>query len=123
MKTTLPSLKKLTKEVKAKSIGAISLKIPPHSHCTANILSLMYAINELCVRQAIHLHICTIKELKGANYEANNKKVLIQKLAHKYPILVPYAHRELTNRHKHYTKMFEAVAAAELLLKRNSTIL
>lgn len=43
--------------------------------------------------------------------------MLIQQLAVKYPRLYLKAQKELTNRNAHHIKMFEAVAAAELLQK------
>ena len=75
------------------------------------------AIQEYCNTNGIHLHICTITELKnhGIVEGRRNKKVLVQTLGNKYPDLHLSAKKEANLRNTYYTKMFEAIAAAELL--------
>jgi len=116
-----PKLQKMMRKIKYKTykyqIDSFSLKIPPASHHTIGLKALIKTIKEYCKEKDIALHVCTIKELKSHAIaeEIKNKKMLVQALGNKYPELSYKAKKEQVNRNLHHTKMFEAVAAAELL--------
>ena len=108
---------KLHQKVHRFKITSIAIKVPSPTHHTIGVKALIAAIKEYCKEKAVSLHVCTIKELKAHGHEEGrkNKKVLIQSLANKYPQLYLKARKEEMNKNRHHTKMFEAVAAAELL--------
>jgi hypothetical protein len=110
-------LHKLNRKVHKYHITSITIKVPSATHHTIGLKALIAAIKEYCKDNAIWLHVCTIKELKGHGYAEGrkNKKILVQTLGDKYPRLYHKAQKEQVNRNQHYTKMFEAVAAAELM--------
>jgi hypothetical protein len=109
-------MQKLDRKVKRCHITAISLKIPSPSHHTAGIRALLAAIRKYCDCHYIRLHICTIHDIKVPYaIGRRHKKHLMCSIAEKHPRLYKAARKELTNRNTYHTKMFEAVAAAELL--------
>jgi len=113
-------LRKIKYKVYKYHIDSFSLKIPPSSHHTIGLKALIKAIKEYCKDRDITLHICTFKELKAHRMaeEIKNKKMLVQALGNKYPQLYFKAKKEQANRNMHHTRMFEAVAAAELLTEQ-----
>jgi len=101
-------------------VTAVSIKIPRPSHHTAGLKALIGAIKEKYKAANIPLHICTIKELKahGITEGRKNRKQLVQAMAIKYPDLYTKAVKSQQSPIAYHTKMFEAVAAAELLQNR-----
>jgi len=98
-------------------VTAVSIKVPPSSHYTAGLKALIREIKRYYTDKNIPFHVCTIKELKshGINEQRRNKRQLVHDMAEQYPDLRPKAEKELNSRIAYYTKMFEAIAAAELL--------
>lgn len=78
---------------------------------------LISAIQTYCSLHDLQLQVYTIKDIKehGTLDTTKNKRLLVQSLGSKYPQLYHRAQKELKNRNRHYTRMFEAVAAAELM--------
>jgi len=101
-------------------VTAVSVKIPRQSHHTVALQTLITALKEKYKAADIPFHICTIRELKshGITEGRNNKKQLVRAMASKYPDLYPKAAKEQRSRIAYHTKMFEAVAAAELFLEQ-----
>lgn len=112
-------LQRMHRKVKKFSVTSLSLKVPTPTHHTTGLKQLIVSIKGYCAKQNILVHMCTIQELKahGISDGRKNKKVLVQALGDKYPQLHHIAQKELNNRNSHHTKMFEAIAAAELLQK------
>jgi RNase H-fold protein (predicted Holliday junction resolvase) len=110
-------LQRVHRKVIKFSVTSLSLKVPTPTHHTIGLKQLIVTIKGYCAKHNILLHVCTIQELKahGISDGRKNKKVLVQTLGDKYPQLHHIAQKELKNRNSHHTKMFEAVAAAELL--------
>lgn len=107
---------KLQRKIKEYHITAIAVKVPSHAHHTAGIKALVSAIQAYCDTNTIQLHICTIRDIKVPyRIGKRHKRHLMCSIAEKYPKLYGAARKELTNRNSYHTKMFEAVAAAELL--------
>ncbi|HVX51894.1 MAG TPA: hypothetical protein VHB48_17155 [Chitinophagaceae bacterium] len=111
-------MRRLDRKMKKYHITSIAIKVPSPTHHTSGLRQLIAAIKVYCAQNSVYLHICTIHELKpSVSKGRSNKKMLIQQLAAKYPRLYLKAQKELMNRNAHHIKMFEAVAAAELLQK------
>lgn len=112
-------MRKVQHKVRKYQITRIALKVPKQTHHTIGIRQVIAELLAYCSRQQIALRIYTIAELKSSGVEENrkNKRLLVQSLGNKYPLLYYKARKELSNRHAHHTKLFEAVASAELLLE------
>jgi len=113
---------RIEKYARRYSVTAVSLKVPSRTHHTFGIKTIIAAIEEYCTSHSIRLHICNITELKahGIVEGRSNKKVLVQALAVKYTSLHLTALKEQSLKNSYYTKMFEAIAAAELLVEQLS---
>jgi len=111
-------LKRINRKVHKYHIQAISLKVPSLTHHSDGIKRLITEITNYCSLHNIQLYTCTIKDIKAHNTIdiRKSKRLLVQSLGEKYPLLYHRAHQELISRNRHYTRMFEAVAAAELII-------
>ncbi len=116
-------ISKIHRKLQKYHVGAIAIKVPTPTHHTEGLKVLIATAKEYCKQNNISWHVCTIKELKsfGRDIESKNKRDLITALAKKYPQLYFKAKKELHNRNRHHTKMFEAVAAAELCASKTKS--
>ncbi|MGZ3814079.1 MAG: hypothetical protein ACXVJG_19210 [Mucilaginibacter sp.] len=100
--------------LKKHKVTAVVLKIPPFTHHTEAILSLIKRIQEMVVYHGCMVEYTTKAEIKQALPEARNTKDLINHAATLYPILAVEQTQELANKNSYHDKMFEAVIVAHL---------
>jgi hypothetical protein len=100
--------------LKKHRVKAVVLKIPPFTHHTEAILTLIKKVQALVVYHGCMVQYSIKAELKQALPEVRNTKDLISHTATLYPVLVPEQIQELANRNSYHTKMFEAVIVAHL---------
>jgi len=109
-------MRKIGGKVIKYGVARIALKMPGSSHHTEGIKALIHSIKDYCSSEDLQLHSCAIADIK-AHYSIDvrkSKRLLIELLGNKHPLLYYRAQRELVSRNSHYTRMFEAVAAVEL---------
>ena len=113
-------LRRINRKVQRYKVGRIALKVPSYTHHSDGLTSLIAAIKAYCSLHDLQLQVYTIKDIKehGTLDTTKNKRLLVQSLGDKYPQLYYRAQRELRSRNRHYTKMFEAVAVAELSVQK-----
>ena len=95
-------------------VTGVILKIPPFSHHTEAVLSLIKKVQEMVVYHGCMVEYTTKAEIKEAIPQVRNTKQLISHAATLYPVLGPECNQELSNRNSYHTKMFEAVIVAHL---------
>jgi len=101
--------------------SAIAMKIPNIAHHTDGLQTLITAIQHYCSTQKLKVQVYTITELKEAllSDRRKTKRALVAFIGEKYTELYKEYRKEYSNRNKHYTKMFEAIAAAELFSREH----
>ncbi len=111
----------IKKEAQPFPITALALKIPSIVHHTESLQALILAIHQYCTAEMLSLQVYSLPELKAelTTDGRKTKKALVKHVAEKYPELHNICKKEHQNRNKHYTKMFEAIAAAELFSKQH----
>lgn len=96
-------------------VTAIVVKVPPLSHFTEALLSLLDRLKEY-----VDMHLgCMVsyktqKDIKTALPQIRNKRDLMEHTVSLYPQLQGTHERELASRNKYHTQMFEAVIIAHL---------
>lgn len=105
--------------LKKHKVTVVVLKIPPLTHHTEAILTLIKKIQEIVVYHGCMVEYKTQTDIKTAIPEIRNGRDLINHTATLYPALVPKLHKELVNRNSYHDKMFEAVLVAHLVKETN----
>lgn len=101
--------------VREHGVTTVAVKVPPLSHFTEALLSLLDRLKEY-----IDTHVgCMVayktqKDIKIALPRIRNKKDLIEHVVSLYPELQAMHERELAIKNKYHTRMFEAVLIAHL---------
>jgi len=102
------------------SITRVSCKVNHPSRRSANLDMLTEGIIKLCKRKGVKVRLYTLKNIynhtHGRTVESRyiNKRMLMEKLVSRYPILGREQLREHSNKHPYHVKIFEAVALADM---------
>jgi hypothetical protein len=100
--------------LKTHQATVVVLKIPPLTHQTEAVLSLIKKVQAMVVYHGCMVEYKTKAEVKQAIPEIRNTRQLIQHASNLYPVLTRECEQELVNRNKYHTQMFEAVIVAHL---------
>ena len=92
----------------------IVIKIPPASHHTKALLTLLKKLTELVQYRGCLVACQTKADLKRVVPDVANAESLMEYVVKHYPILLPEQAQERTSRQAYHIKMFEAVLAAHL---------
>ncbi len=98
------------------------VKVFHESKISIGLKQLIESFKELARRKRCKYYTCTISDLKELYdaYDVRNKSDLMHAVVAKHPELAHARDKELKNRNRYYTKMFEAVACAHSCLKKQS---
>ena len=96
------------------SVTVASIKLPPKTHRTSAILSILKKLVGMLEYHGCMVEYKTNKEVKQAIPRIRNATDLMAYTATRYPELLPNIERELVNRNKYHYRMFEAVLVAHL---------
>jgi Holliday junction resolvasome RuvABC endonuclease subunit len=110
-------LTKLTQYIDNHSLNVIGIKIPTRPYCSAELLKLSTGFQAVLTAKQRPYRMLTIHDLKKHCFahEKRNKKALVEMIGNKYPELYLKYQKECTNKNVHYTKLFEAIIAAEIV--------
>lgn len=99
----------------------VGIKVPQRPYCTQELQEIISVFLELLRRHEIPYRLFTINDLKAHcfPYEKSNKRMLVQCIGTKYQELFFKYQLETSNKHLHYTKLFEATVAAEIVANEN----
>jgi len=100
--------------VRKHSVTAVVLKIPPLTHHTAAILTLIKKLQKMVVYHGCMVEYTTKAGIKQALPEVRNTKDIMAYTTSLYPVLTESYNQELVNRNRYHTRMFEAVMVAHL---------
>ena len=104
-----------------RNIKHIALKIPPHYSHSPAIVQLLTGIESLAKAKQVELHIFTLHNITQAWTEAEktrvNKRQLVKIILEKYNLYHVYK-KQANNKAGHYDKIFEAVGAADIVLRK-----
>jgi RNase H-fold protein (predicted Holliday junction resolvase) len=95
-------------------VRGVVLKIPPFTHHTEAVLSLIKKVQEMVVYHGCMVEYTTKAEIKAAMPEVKNTQALMHTATMLYPVLIPEHQQELQNKNSYHDKMFEAVIVAHL---------
>jgi len=97
-------------------ITSVVLSIPPQHHQTRAFCELRILLREYFLERNIVLSEKPVAELYRfcSGGQRKTKAMVLQALNKKYPELTPFYQKELRNKAKYYTKLFEAVGMATL---------
>ncbi|MBB5397194.1 hypothetical protein [Mucilaginibacter sp. AK015] len=95
-------------------VTAVVLKIPPLTHHTEALLTLLKKLQELFTYHGCMVEYKTKAEVKAAIPEVRNTRQLIEYTTDLYHCLIPEQVHELRSKNKYHHKMFEAVLVAHL---------
>lgn len=109
---------KYDRYVKKHQVTVVVLKMPPFTHQTAAILTLIKKIQELIVFHGCMVEYKTKAEIKQELPEVRNTNDIMSHVSTIYPVLTEEYTQELTNRNRYHAKMFEAVIVAHLCKAR-----
>jgi hypothetical protein len=100
----------------------VGIKVPPPAYRSRQLKQLLTAVALQLNKQSAQYKLFTIDDLKAHCFphQKSNKRALLQCIGKKYPQLYLKYERETQNRHAHYTKLFEATIAAELINSENA---
>lgn len=101
------------KYVRDYRVRLVIVKTPKPSHFTLALKQLIRALDAYVKKQGCLVEYTTIQQMKAQEPAIKNKRELGQVVAERYPILVHEFHRELKLKQPYYTKLFEAVMAAD----------
>jgi RNase H-fold protein (predicted Holliday junction resolvase) len=110
---------KYEKYLKKHTVTVVVLKIPPLTHQTEAILTLMEKVREIVSYHGCMVEHKTQTDIKVAIPEIKNGRDLINHTAKLYPALIPKLNKELLNRNSYHDKMFEAVLVAHLVTEKS----
>jgi len=98
------------------TISSVALAIPYEHHTTKEIKELLECIKECFAEKNIPVYSYHRKSfhLLYEDDQPKTKKMMMYNLCNIYPELSRYYHREIRNRNRYYTKLFEAVALANI---------
>ena len=108
---------KYDRYLKKHKVTVVVLKIPPFTHQTEAILTLIKKIQEMIVFHGCMVEYKTKAEIKHAIPEVRNTRDLIKHTVMLYPVLTEEQTQELANKNSYHDKMFEAVMVAHLWKK------
>jgi len=100
--------------LKKHKVTVVVLKIPPFTHRTEAILTLIKKIQKIIVYHGCMVEYKTKAEIKQELPDVRNTKDLMAYVSTFYPVLAEEYTQELSNRNRYHTKMFEAVIVAHL---------
>jgi ribosome-interacting GTPase 1 len=106
------------------NVSAIALKIPPAYSHTPAIFQLLHSIQALTSEKQIRLSTFTMRSLQNAwsvNDQKMNKKQLMEAILDRYNLMHIYQ-KEQSNKNRHYEKIFEAVGAADIVLREQQKV-
>jgi RNase H-fold protein (predicted Holliday junction resolvase) len=95
-------------------IQHVVIKIPPATHHSKALLSLLKKLSELLQSRGCITACQTKADIKEIVPEVTNTKTLMEYVVRQYPILLPEQTQELLSRQPYHIKMFEAVLAAHV---------
>ncbi len=95
-------------------VNAIVVKVPPMSHLTDTLRSLLERMNDFVAAHGCMVQVKTHRDIKAELPDILNKRDLMLHAVAVYPELSDIRSRELAGRNKYHTKMFEAVIVAHL---------
>jgi hypothetical protein len=100
-------------------VQVVAMKLPSQVRSSLGLRQLTRKLRQLCERNSITIKEYTLAHLKDYCFPGTkrNKSALIEHVATRYPEVYAAGRREWRNRNPHYTKMFEAIAAADLCHK------
>lgn len=100
--------------VRRYSVKQVVLSIPPEYHQTKEFKQLRTRIKAYFAKKGIPVVEALPETLEAfvPEDEKRIKQMLMKSLASHFPELEYYRKKELRNKHKHYIKMFEAIAVA-----------
>ena len=98
------------------------VKILHNSRSSHGLNALVHSLQLLAKQRSLAFYTCTINDLKDLyeDYNVRNKQELMHAVVLRHPELMFARDKELKNRNRYYTKMFEAVACAHSCLKKQS---
>lgn len=101
---------------------AVGIKVPESTYRSRQLNDLLQGLQKSLEQLKIGFELYTIHDLKAHCFPTQraNKKSLISCVGNKYPQLFHPYKRETRNRHAHYSKLFEATVAAELISSTNA---
>lgn len=105
---------KYERYLKKHKVTTVVLKIPPFTHQTEAILTIIKKIQEIIVYHGCMVEYKTKAEIKQELPEVRNTNDLMAHASTLYPVLTDDYTQELTNRNRYHSKMFEAVMVAHL---------
>jgi len=118
---TYQKLKKIIncirQEIERNGIQGIAVKIPDTQPTSSSYIQLLGAMNVCFERKGIKARYYTLSDIKW-HFRPDrrvNKAVLAECTIAKHPDLLPEYRKEQGNRNVYYDKLFEAVAAVDLL--------
>lgn len=101
--------------IEEQAITSVALVVPPRHYSNRETRALLAKIPLLCKRRKLPLTTFKVKDLYVlVQNDRAKKRALMQALALLFPELSIAQKKELANRKRYYTKLFEAVAAAAL---------
>lgn len=97
-------------------IRSVVLSIPPRHHQTKAFCELLTLLREYFLERNIVFSEKPVADLYAfcRGRQRKTKAGVLQALNKRYPELTPFYHKELRNKAKYYTKLFEAVGMATL---------
>jgi len=107
-------LKRYDRYITQFRIQHVVIKIPPATHHTKALLSLLKKVTELVQYRGCIVACQTKADIKALVPEVTNTETLMEYVTRQYPILLPEQVQELKSRQKYHIKMFEAVLAAHV---------
>lgn len=111
----------IEKHITSHNIKHIALKIPPPYTHTVGISQLIASITDLAKANRARLHVFTIQGLKQGWLKdkkgALNKKQLKKLILERYNMHHIYI-KDKRTKTSHYEKIFEAVSAADIVLRK-----
>ena len=96
----------------------VVLKIPPLTHHTDAILSLIKRIQQMVVFHGCMVEYTTKNDIKQAIPGIRNTHDIMEYASNLYPVLHPAFEQEKLNRNRYHARMFEAVIVAHLWHKQ-----
>ena len=95
-------------------VTMVVLKIPPFSHQTAAVLTLIKKIQGIVVYHGCMVEYKTKQDIKLAVPEVRNTHAIMEHATTLYPALAESLAREKASRNQYHSRMFEAVMVAHL---------
>jgi len=100
------------------SVAHVAVKVPTFSVGAPAVLEVLEGIERLCKEIDVPISICSLADLKKGwcGSQRANKKELMRCILERHPELQREYNKEDNNKINYYDKLFEAVAATNILL-------